>query len=160
MDYEKLDEIFRKYESIGDYIHRDRFESLYEEIINLHEKSIKIMNINKKIQEVTQNGTLQSGEEIRYIEIADLHDIMKAKCTCKPDQTTGTTMLNCCNICGKQTDIEVKEKPHEDYLSKIDKWITEENHKASEAIMKRQESLEMAAHGAMCAYKKVKELFR
>lgn len=43
-------------------------------------------------------------------------------------------------------------------LSKIDDWIAEENVKASEAIRKRRESLEMASHGAICAYKKVKEL--
>lgn len=25
-------------------------------------------------------------------------------CTCTPDETTGTTSVNCCNICGKPTE--------------------------------------------------------
>ena len=40
MDYEKLDKIFSKYEQIGSYVHRDRFDSLFKEIIEIHEKAI------------------------------------------------------------------------------------------------------------------------
>lgn len=30
-----------------------------------------------------------------------------SKCQCPPEETTGTTKLDCCNLCGKQTEIDV-----------------------------------------------------
>ena len=27
-----------------------------------------------------------------------------SRCTCTPDETTGTTQVHCCNICGKPTE--------------------------------------------------------
>lgn len=64
----------------------------------------------EKAKEIAKNKMHFDSDGFGTVDIDDVIDVMLEcsllvnLCTCTEDETTGTTQVKCCNICGKPTE--------------------------------------------------------
>lgn len=75
------------------------------------EKAIEILELHNKWRrdndgeyEMVEPKELGKAIDSVVSEFKNLHLQRVSHCACSPDETTGTTAVQCCNICGKPTE--------------------------------------------------------
>ena len=61
-------------------------------------------DMKEKIEDIIYKNAFDDNFDKQHIiyELLDLFGV--SHCACTPDETTGSTAVQCCNICGKPTE--------------------------------------------------------